>query len=213
MVSSGLTGTMLDVASYRLAVHLGLAFVILGLITWFILRLARPERDLLQARRERDRKLWGLGTGLLHLSFLQILLGALVAGIDAGRTYVDWPLMNGGILPPDLFSLQPVWRNFFEDPGLVQFMHRVAGYLLFVFGAVVWLRARRSANPITRRAFTDMFALLVLQMVLGVVTVINVAPWQLAILHQFTAVALWVAILRARFLAGYPRATSIRGAV
>src|SRR6056297_3359150 len=91
MVASGLTGTMLDVASYRLATHLGLAFVILGLIAWYVFRLGREDRDLMQARRSREGKLYGLGTGLLHFTFLQILLGALVAGIDARRTYNDWP--------------------------------------------------------------------------------------------------------------------------
>ena len=78
----------------------------------------------------------------MHFAFLQILLGALVAGIDAGRTFNDWPLMAGEVLPPEAFDLAPLWRNFFENAGLVQFMHRVSGYLLFVFGIVVWLRAR-----------------------------------------------------------------------
>lgn len=211
MVSSGLTGTMLDVASYRLATHLGLAFVILGLLAWYIFKLGRSEADLLQARRNRDGKLFSMGTGLLHFAFLQILLGALVAGIDAGRSYNDWPLMGGYWLPPEPLSLEPVWRNFFEDAGLVQFMHRTAGYLLFVFGIVVWLRARRSANERTKTAFTAVMAMMLLQMVLGIATVLYVAPWHLAILHQFGAVLLITLILRARFLAQYPIAQSVRG--
>ncbi|MEM6385694.1 MAG: heme A synthase [Pseudomonadota bacterium] len=211
MVASGLTGTMLDVASYRLAIHLGLAFVILGLLAWYIFKLGRREADLLQARRARDAKLFSMSTGLLHFSFLQILLGALVAGIDAGRSYNDWPLMSGYVFPPDPFTLTPVWRNFFEDAGLVQFMHRTAGYLLFIFGVVVWLRARRSANTTTRAAFNAVIAMMVLQMLLGIATVLYVAPWQLAILHQFGAVLLIALILRARFLAQYPLAQSVRG--
>ena len=134
MVASGLTGTMLDVASYRLATHLGLAFVILGFIAWYTFELGREERDLMQARRSREGKLYGLGTGLLHFTFFQILLGALVAGIDAGRTYNDWPLMAGAFLPPYPFELEPIWRNFFENAGLVQFLHRIAGYVLLEFG-------------------------------------------------------------------------------
>lgn len=210
MVASGLTGTMLDVASYRLAIHLGLAFVILGLIAWYIFLLGRREADLLTARRGRDAKLFSLGTGLMHFAFLQILLGALVAGIDAGRNFPDWPLMAGGFLPPDLFALEPIWRNFFEDAGLVQFMHRMAGYLLFIFGVVVWLRARSSANAATRFAFNAVFAMLSLQVVIGIVTVIYMAPWHIAIIHQFGAVVLWVLILRARFLAQYPLTQSVR---
>ena len=210
MVSSGLTGQMLDVASYRLATHLGLAFVILGVLAWYIFLLGRSEAELLQARRGREPKLFSMGTGLMHFTFLQILLGALVAGIDAGRTYTDWPLMAGGLFPPEPFSITPVWRNFFEDPGLVQFIHRTAGYLLMIFGVVVFLRARRSGNVGTRGAFSAVLAMMVLQMLLGIMTVLYVAPWHLAILHQLGAVLLFTFILRARFLAGYPPAQSVR---
>jgi cytochrome c oxidase assembly protein subunit 15 len=213
MVASGVTSgeAVLDVASYRLATHLGLAFVILGVITWYAMLLGRPERDLMQARRAKEAKLFGMSTGLLHFAFLQILLGALVAGIDAGRFFVDWPLMQGQFFPPEAFNLTPVWRNFFENPGLVQFMHRMAGYLLVAFAAVVWLRGRKSAHPNTRKAFNLMIVAMVGQVVLGIVTVLNAAPVHIAIFHQVLAVILWVLILRARFLSAYPIPTSVRG--
>jgi len=213
MVSSGVTTgeAVLDVASYRLATHLGLAFVILGFITWYALLLGRSERDLMQARRAKEAKLFGMSTGLLHFAFLQILLGALVAGIDAGRFFVDWPLMQGQFFPPDAFSITPVWRNFFENPGLVQFMHRMAGYLLFAFAIVVWLRGRKSAHPNTRKAFNLMMIAMLGQIALGIATVINAAPVHIAIFHQVLAVVLWVLILRARFLSAYPIPTSVRG--
>ncbi|MEC8573000.1 MAG: heme A synthase [Pseudomonadota bacterium] len=212
MVASGVTQGegMTAVASYRLATHLGLAFVILGVISWYMFQLGREERDLMQARRAKESKLFSLSTGLLHFSFLQIILGALVAGIDAGRSYTDWPLMGGQIIPPDPFMIEPLWKNFFENPGLVQFIHRVSGYLLLAFGVVVWLRGRNSAHPRTQFAFNAVFAALLLQMVLGIVTVLYGAPWQIAILHQLMAVCLWVLILRARFLSAYPIATSIK---
>jgi cytochrome c oxidase assembly protein subunit 15 len=212
MVSSGLSGERLDVASYRLATHLGLAFVILGLIAWYVFLLGRTEAQLLQARRSKDDKLFSLGTGLMHFAFLQILIGALVAGIDAGRSFPDWPLMAGGFFPPDPFQIEPLWRNFFENAGTVQFMHRMAGYLLFVFGVVVWLRGRKSANAATRFAFNAVMAAMVVQVVLGIVTVIYQAQWHVAITHQFVAVVLWVAILRARFLSLYPQTQSVRSA-
>jgi cytochrome c oxidase assembly protein subunit 15 len=211
MVSSGLTGTMLDVASYRLATHLGLAFVILGLIAWYVFRLGRSEAQLLTARRAREGRLFSVSTGLMHFAMLQILLGALVAGIDAGRSFPDWPLMAGGFLPPAPFELTPLWRNFFEDDGLVQFMHRTAGYLLFAFGIVVWLRGRKSPNAATRFAFNAILAMMTLQVVLGIVTVLYSAPVHIAIVHQLGAVALWVLILRGRFLAQYPLPQSVRG--
>jgi len=215
MVSSGVTTgeAMLDVASYRLATHLGLAFVILGLIAWYAFQLGRTETDLMQARRAKESKLFGMSTGLLHFAFLQIILGALVAGIDAGRYFVDWPLMQGQFFPPNAFSITPVWRNFFENPGLVQFMHRMAGYLLFAFAVVVWLRGRRSAHPDTRMAFHLMMAAIAGQIVLGIVTVLNAAPVHIAIWHQVLAVVLWVLILRARFLSAHPIPTSVRGKI
>ena len=210
MVASGLTGERLDVASYRLATHLGLAFVILGYIAWYVFLLGREERDLMQARRGKEAKLFSLSTGLLHATFIQILLGALVAGIDAGRTFTDWPLMAGGFFPPDAFGLVPWWTNFFENPGLVQFIHRMWGYLLLAFAIVVWRRARGSAHGTTRFAFNTVMAALSVQIVLGIVTVLYVAPWQLAILHQLMAVLIWVLILRARFLSFYPVVQSVR---
>jgi cytochrome c oxidase assembly protein subunit 15 len=210
MVSSGLTGTALDVASYRLATHLGLAFVILGLIAWYMCAMSRPERDLMQARRASEKPLFGLATGLMYLAFLQILIGALVAGIDAGRTYGDWPLMAGSFLPPFPFEIEPVWRNFFENAGLVQFIHRIVAYVLFVFALVVWWRSRRSSFARTRRAFDWATVFLFGQVVLGIITVIYGAPLEIAILHQALAVVLWVALLRARFLTLYPIQGSIR---
>ena len=209
MVSSGLTGTMLDVASYRLATHLGLAFVILGYLTWFILLLGRSEKILLQSRRNMDPKFVSLSTGLLHLTFLQILVGALVAGIDAGTNYVDWPLMAGGFLPPDPFELSPWWRNFFEDDGLVQFMHRMIGYTLFLFCLFAWRGSRSSGNLTLKFSFNLILAIAFFQMVLGIATVMYAAPWEIAIIHQFGAILLWIFVIRARFVTKYPPSTII----
>ncbi|TDK45013.1 heme A synthase [Antarcticimicrobium luteum] len=212
MVASGVTQGqgMTSVASYRLATHLGLAFVILGLIAWYVFQLGREERDLMQARRGREAKQFSLATGLMHFAFLQILLGALVAGIDAGRSYTDWPLMGGQVIPPKPFMIEPLWKNFFENPGLVQFIHRVSGYLLLIFGVVVWLRGRRSAHAATRLAFNAAFAALLVQVALGIVTVLYAAPVHAALTHQLVAVLVWVLIIRARFLSQYPIPRSIR---
>jgi cytochrome c oxidase assembly protein subunit 15 len=212
MVSSGLVGEQVDVKSYRLATHLGLAFIILGLIAWYLFLLGRSETNLIQARRNSERKLVGLSTGLMHFAFLQILLGALVAGIDAGRGFPTWPDMNGQFFPADAFYVPGgggVWHAFFENPGLVQFMHRLAGYLLFAFGIVVWLRGRQSAHAATRNAFHAVMAMMVAQMVLGIITVLTAAHMHIAITHQIGAVILWVLIIRARHLSVYPVAGSI----
>jgi heme a synthase len=172
---------------------------------------------LMTARRGREAKLFGLSTGLMHFAFLQILLGALVAGIDAGRAFPTWPLMNGSFFPADAFYVPdgaggslPVWHAFFVNPGLVQFIHRMSGYLLFAFGVVVWLRGRKSSYQATQAAFHQVMAMLVVQMALGIATVLTVAHVNVAITHQIGAVILWVLILRARHLSLYPVAGSIR---
>lgn len=212
MVSSGLVGAMVDVASYRLAIHLGLAFAILGLIAWYVFLLGRTETDLLVARRGAERKLVGLSTGLMHFMFLQVLLGALVAGIDAGRAFPTWPLMNGQFFPADAFYVpgRPVWAAFFENPGLVQFIHRMSGYLLFAFGVVVWLRGRKSAYQASRGAFNAVMAMMAAQVGLGIFTVLTAAQAHVAITHQIGAIILWVLIIRARHMSAFPVAGSIR---
>ncbi len=208
MVYSGLQGTMTSVASYRLAVHLGGAFIIYGFIAWWVYQLGRSETDLLTARRSGEKRLFGLSTGVMHFLFLQIILGALVAGIDAGRNYPTWPDMNGSFFPADAFDGPgvPIWAN----PGLVQFVHRLSGYLLLVLGVVAWLRGRKSAYQATRLAFHLMMAMLMAQAVLGIYTALSAAQLHMAITHQIGAVVLWVLVIRARHMAAYPVQGSIR---
>ena len=213
MVSSGLVEGMTRVASYRLATHLGLAFVILGLITWYVLLLGRSEADLLRARRAGEPKLFSMSTGLMHLAFVQILIGALVAGIDAGRTYTGWPTMGGEWIPALIWDPVLGWRNFFENPALVQFVHRMVGYLLAIFAVVVWLRARRSPHPVTRGAFTAMIVAVAVQVALGIMNVIHASPLGLALTHQLGAVVLFALIIRARHHARFPHETSVRGTI
>lgn len=217
MVSSGLTGTMVDVASYRLALHLGLAFAILGLLAWYIFLLGRREAELLQARRAREAALATVAAVLAGLVFVQVLLGALVAGIDAGRGFPTWPLMGETFFPADAFYVpdgqggtKALWHAFFENPGLVQFVHRMWGYLLLAFAIFAWVRARGSAHLSTRRAFDWVLVIGFGQAVLGIVTALTAAAPHAAITHQLGAVVLWVLVLRARQLALYPLAGSIR---
>ncbi|MEC9102501.1 MAG: COX15/CtaA family protein, partial [Pseudomonadota bacterium] len=162
-------------------------------------------------RRSKDAKLFSLGTGWMHFAFLQILIGALVAGIDAGRSYTDWPTMGGQFLPPDPMMLEPAWRNFLENPGLVQFIHRMTGYLLLGFSIMIFVKSRKAANRVTSGAFMVAFIALCGQVVLGIYTVISAAQMHVALTHQILAVATFVLILRARFHAAYPVPQSVRG--
>ncbi|MBY8975543.1 COX15/CtaA family protein [Rhodobacteraceae bacterium NNCM2] len=202
MVSSGLD--QLDVASYRLAIHLGLAFLIFMVLIWFALKIRLDEVAALQARRRRIAPVLGLGGMLAALIFLQILTGALVAGIDAGRGYIDWPLMNGYFLPPESFELVPFWTNFFENPALVQFVHRMLGYLVGIAGLIFAARALRSSVGAVRRWGGLVGLAVVAQIVIGIVTVMHGAPLEIAIFHQAGALVLVAVLMRAKFEAAYP---------
>jgi cytochrome c oxidase assembly protein subunit 15 len=211
MVKSGLTGRMVDVASYRLAIHLGLAFGILALIKWYIFALGRSSADLLQSQRNREGALHQLSTILLVVVFVQILLGALVAGIDAGRGYTDWPMMGGAFLPSESFDYQPAWSNFFENPALVQFNHRMFGYVTVILTLFTWWKSRQSAHKATQSRGQMVAALVVLQMGLGIVTVLYAAPVGWAIIHQFGAIVVVVMVQSLRFQTAYPKQQSVRG--
>ena len=200
MVTSGLTERV-DVAPYRLAVHLGVAFIIFSLLVWNGLRLARPAPASLASRRERMPAMVSVIGGL---TFVQILAGALVAGHDAGRGYTDWPLMNGAILPPEATELTPFWRNIFENPALVQFDHRVIGYILFAAIIWLWFRSRRTGHDRLKNWTTWVLVAATGQMLWGILTVLNGAPLTYAIIHQLGAVVLTFLLVRARYEAAYP---------
>jgi cytochrome c oxidase assembly protein subunit 15 len=202
MVASGLTGR-LDVAPYRLALHLGLAFAIFVLLAWLALRVRLDEVATLAARRRRLGRVMAWTGWLGALAFLQILSGALVAGLDAGRGYVDWPLMEGNWLPPEAFDLSPAWANVFENPALAQFDHRVLAYLLVVVAAVFVWRARTGQRAV-RRWVVLTGAAVFAQAAVGIFTVLNAAPLAWALLHQAGALVLAFALVRARFAAAYP---------
>ncbi|MEM9853290.1 MAG: COX15/CtaA family protein [Pseudomonadota bacterium] len=210
MVSSGLTGTMLDVASYRLAIHLGLAFIILAFIARYIAELSRPERDIIQARRAGEGWLTALLWAFTGVLFIQLLIGALVAGIDGGRAYQTWPDMEGHFFPPSGLDLVPLWRNFFENEGMVQFMHRMWGYFAFAVAIFVGVKAGKSAHKRTRKAIGRIGLLITLMIVLGIVTVVTGAPLWAASIHQATAIALWLATIYALFLSAHPIQTSLK---
>ena len=189
----------------------GIGFALSGFGIWYALLLSRTEAELISARRQAEPKLFGLATGVMHFAYLQLLLGALVTALGAGAVFADWPLMAGGVLPPEPLALEPVWRNFIENQGLVQFMHRVAGYLLLILALVAIWRSRRSVHGVTRTAFALLGVWIVLQAGLGIAALVQGGPVELRLAHLAGAGVLWAFILNARFLARYPRVQSIRG--
>ena len=210
MVSSGLSGRMVDVASYRLAVHLGLAFLILTLITWYLFQSNISDQEKIRSRRERDKSLAPLVNILLGLVFLQIIVGALVAGIDAGRGYTDWPLMNGEFLPSESFDYQPFLINFTENPALVQFNHRVIGYLTVFYTIFVWWRCRSSSFSATVKRANLVFLMIFVQMMMGIATVIYAAPLGWAIVHQFGAILIVLLVQSLRSQVYFPTRQSFK---
>ena len=178
MVKSGLS-VRTSVSQYRLAIHLTFAAMLLAYTVW-LARGLKPGP--LNGSRRRLRGIAGL---LVGLTFLQIFLGGLVAGLHAGLTYNTWPLMDGGLAPSGLFAQSPWWRNLFENIATVQFDHRLGAYLLFV---VAWGHAWQTRRTPFNRAALGVALLVSLQASLGIATLLTVVALPLALLHQLGAV-------------------------
>lgn len=182
MVASGLSDRV-SVAPERLMVHLGLAFALFGLLLWTAFDawsgLARQTLPSPWGRRAA----W-----LLGLIYLQILLGALVAGNDAGLIYNDWPLMNGRLLPDDYWA-GSLWGTLAHSQGATQLHHRVVGYVLtavaVAIGASAW-RSRYLARQ-SKLLAASTAAAVVGQAVLGIATLMSRSPLGLSIAHQLMA--------------------------
>ncbi len=182
MVASGLSERV-SVAPERLAVHLGLAFALLAALIWTALDAWAG------APRQKAISPWiGGGFALMGLIFLQILLGALVAGNDAGLVYTDWPLMNGALVPKD-YAGPGVWATLAHSQAAVQLHHRLVGYLLtgvaIVFAAGAW--RSRYLPPEAKLLALALAVAVVAQAVLGIITLMLAVPISLGIAHQVTA--------------------------
>lgn len=178
MVYSGLS-VRTDVSQYRLAAHLTLAALIFAATTYVARGLINYSTSLSTSSNRR----WA--GGLVVLVLLQIYLGALVAGLDAGLSYNTWPMMDGALIPSDLFSMQPAWLNFFESAKTVQFVHRMSAYALLAFALAHMVLALRSepASTHSRRSIV-LFSLISLQAVIGIVTLVGNVQFHAALVHQ-----------------------------
>ncbi|TCK28251.1 cytochrome c oxidase assembly protein subunit 15 [Ancylobacter aquaticus] len=189
MVASGLVHRV-DVSQYRLATHLTLACIILAATVAVAVSL-KPARE----KRASPDWLRGYARILLIAVLIQIFLGGLVAGLDAGLTYTTWPLMDGHLVPPleNLLVQQPVWRNFFENVLTVQFNHRLFAYVLFALAVGHWLSARRVKGKVAQRALI-ILALVIAQAAIGILTLVYQVPIDLALAHQFGATLVLIAV-------------------
>src|SRR5712672_318048 len=202
MVASGLSQRV-EVSQYRLATHLVLALFIFAAVVWTLRRLAD---------RPRSAASWRLkitGVALLVLTFVQLYLGALVAGLRAGRVYNTWPDIDGALIPSAarLFFEAPWWRNLFDNTLTVQFEHRMIAYALFALAVLHAVDAVRSRARSAAAGGAVLLAVAItLQAALGIQTLLHQVPILLALAHQTVAIAvLTLAIFQAeRLAAGQP---------
>jgi cytochrome c oxidase assembly protein subunit 15 len=193
MVTSGLAERT-DVSQYRLAIHLTFACAILAYTVW----LARGLSTLPVAPARPQLR--NVATLMVVLVFLQIFLGGLVAGLNAGLSYNTWPLMDGALVPSGLLENEPAWRSFFENVLTVQFDHRMVGYLLIVLAVLHAVQTRGSEYA---RSAALLAALVLVQAGLGIATLLLVAPLYVALTHQLGAVVvLWTAVVHLRRVNG-----------
>ncbi len=189
MVTSGLFDR-LDVSPLRLAIHLGMAFVILALALWVALgALGWPARP-----GKLGAPHWA-PLVLLALVFVQVMFGALLAGSDGGKAYADWPTIGGEWIPASAFGLEHWWANFTEDHATQHVLHRTMGYLVALFAVVLALLALGLGEGAARWAGLAVGAVALLQAGLGIQTVISASPLGLSLLHQGVAALLWVTVL------------------
>lgn len=181
MVASGLSERV-DVSQYRLAAHLVLATIIFGAIVWVALGLGERRQAV------RDIRPW-FPMALVVLILAQVGMGGFVAGIDAGMGYNTWPLMDGRLIPNGLWVMSPAWRNLFENALTVQFFHRLMAYAIAVC-VVIYAWRRRNSPAIA------LVAVVAIQIIVGILTLLHQVPLSLALIHQggaliLLATALW----------------------
>ncbi len=196
MVKSGLVDDP-RVSQFRLTAHLGLAFLIFAGMFWTALSLLRPWRARIHGGEPTaaSTRLW---SGVVALAiFIQVLSGGLVAGIRAGLAYNTFPLMNGAWIPAEILALEPAWKNFFHNMATVQFDHRLLAWILAFAVPLLWWRvARDSGAPRAARFGAHLLlAMLVVQVMLGILTLVHGVPLPLAALHQAGALLLFAAAL------------------
>lgn len=184
MVASGLS-VLTNVSQYRLAIHLTMACIIITAVLYVARGLAQ------YTEKPSSRNLQRFAGWLVLAVLVQIYLGGLVAGLHAGLTYNTWPLMDGAIIPSDLFTHQPVWRNLFENPKTVQFIHRCFAYTVLVLAVLHAVQAHRHAAGTTHaRRSMVLVGLIIIQAAIGIVALLTMVPIEWGLAHQGFALVL-----------------------
>lgn len=188
MVKSGLVERT-SVSHYRLAAHLFLALIILSYFVWLTRSVSMANRPTPASEKDARSFVAPKFPFLVGAFVLQILYGAFVAGMKAGFAFNTFPLMMGAVVPSNLFELSPTWKNLFENPATIQWIHRTLGWIVFFSSTALWialLRRKTARGPI-RRFVTGLAHLTIMQFLLGVATLVLVVPVTLGVLHQLGA--------------------------
>ena len=178
MVSSGLIQNN-DVSHFRLSIHLSLALFILCLIFWFIL-------NVYKIKKFQFKLPYKLLLFILILIFLQIILGAFLSGLDGGLIYNSWPDMNGSFFPGDVSYLDLLSTQLFYNVSIIQFLHRFTAYLLLLFILILNYFFIKNKSNIKNVILFDVAILL--QVFLGIVTLISGVEIKYASLHQLGSI-------------------------
>ena len=187
MVKSGLVNDI-DVSHFRLSIHLLFAFIILSLIFWNYL-------DLIYLK-ENERKMRNyLPEIFMILIFLQIIFGAFVSGMDAGKIYNSWPLMGDSFFPDDNKIINLFKFSAFSDPSLVQYLHRNMAYLIFVLYIIIAFTVYKNKILPLFKPILILGLVVFLQIILGILTLLSGAGILISSLHQFSSILLITASL------------------
>ncbi len=189
MVKSGLVDNP-HVSQYRLTAHLVAAFMIYGYMLWVALSLLYP-------RQSEDRHpCFGKAVAVTALVSVTVISGGFVAGLNAGKIFNSFPMMGDYWIPPGLMALEPAWRNFFDNPATVQLDHRFFAITTFFVVVAFWARIRKAGlNQRAAAASGLLLAVVVVQVSLGILTLLNSVPFALAASHQAVAMLLFTASL------------------
>tara|TARA_B100000941_G_scaffold62515_1_gene41374 strand:+ start:34 stop:996 length:963 start_codon:yes stop_codon:yes gene_type:complete len=187
MVKSGLVNNI-DVSHFRLSIHLLFAFIILSLIFWNYL-------DLVYLK-EKERKMRNyLPEIFMILIFLQIIFGAFVSGMDAGKIYNSWPLMGNSFFPDDNEIINLFKFSALSDPSLVQYLHRNMAYLIFVLYIIIAFTVYKNKILPLFKPMLILGFVVFLQIILGILTLLSGAGILISSLHQFSSILLITASL------------------
>ena len=197
MVSSGLVDRI-DVSHYRLSIHLVTAFLILSIIFWKILRLTQIRINNISF----DLKLFKF---FFILLFTQLIIGAFVSGMDAGKLYNTWPLMGSSYFPDDSKFIEFLNINFFDNPSIVQFIHRNLAYLIVIIYIYLLILVFSDTNKVFRKPMIVIGIGLFLQVILGVVTLLSGVKIIYASLHQINSILIILSSLYFLYISKYEK--------